>query len=112
LESIEKAKIKRREAMAVILDKFNEVNTLQVEYVLTLNFLLFSHLIKKCNTAENSAQRMELQKMVKDELEKWDNLSASSPSSHAFASRAASPNSPFSPSDLEVNVRKSAYRQQ
>ena len=26
LETIEKAKIKRREAMAVILDKFNEVN--------------------------------------------------------------------------------------
>ena len=50
--------------------------------------------------------------MVKEELDKWDDPMSTSPGSHNFASRAASPNSPFSPSDLEVNVRKSAYRQQ
>ena len=67
----------------------------------------------KCNNVENTAQRLELQKMVKEELDKWDDPMGASPTHHSFASRAASPNSPFSPSDLELNVgKKSAWKQQ
>ena len=51
--------------------------------------------------------------MVKEELDKWDDPMGASPTHHSFASRAASPNSPFSPSDLELNVgKKSAWKQQ
>jgi polycystin 2 len=94
LENVEKAKIKRREAMAKILEKLNDVNSIA-----------------------DDEKRATLQKMVKEELDSWESKHGSgSPSnmdrvpSASYSSRAASP--PNSSLD-NVNIRKkSAWRQQ
>ena len=86
LELIESAKFKRRESMARLLSKLNEVNSMQ-----------------------DDQQRIALQKMIKDELEKWDEPLSITPQ-NGMASRAASPPSSNS-SNLDVRG-KNAWRQQ
>lgn len=89
LESIERAKLKRREAMAKILDKLNDANSIQ-----------------------DAGKRAQIQKMVKDELEKWDLPLSSTPSVAGYTSRAASPPS-FNSSTTNLNLeKKSAWLQQ
>ncbi|CAF0813690.1 unnamed protein product [Brachionus calyciflorus] len=86
LEFIEQAKLKRREAMARILDKLNDANNIQDE-----------------------AKRAQIQKMIQQELEKWDEPLSVTPSG-GLASRAVSPPS-YSPNNFEIR-HKSPYRQQ
>jgi len=86
LELIESAKFKRRESMARLLSKLNEVNSMQ-----------------------DDQQRIALQKMIKDELEKWDEPLSITPQ-NGMASRAASPPS-YNSSNLDVRG-KNAWRQQ
>ncbi len=71
LEAIERAKLKRRENMTKILDKLNEASS-----------------------SQNEMKRAQLQKMVKEELENWDEpLDASRMDD--YQSRAASARSDF-----------------
>jgi len=63
LEQVERAKIKRRENMAMILEKLNEAN----------------------NT-HNELKRAQLHKMVKEELENWDEPLDAAPQSRAPSS--------------------------
>jgi polycystin 2 len=65
LEQVEKAKLKRRENMAMILEKLNEANS-----------------------THNELKRAQLHKMVKEELENWDEPLESSTTN--LNSRAAS----------------------
>jgi hypothetical protein len=81
--------------MARLLTKLNEVNTMQ-----------------------DDSQRIALQRMIKDELEKWDepivigqpNGNVTMSALSEYASRAASPPS-YGSSNVDVRA-KSAWRQQ
>jgi len=69
LEQVERAKIKRRENMALILEKLNEAN----------------------NT-HNELKRAQLHKMVKEELENWDEpLDSAQTASHSRPSSSLPP---------------------
>lgn len=86
LELIEAAKYRRRESMAKLLTKLNDANTMTDEQ-----------------------KRVSLQKMIKDELEKWDEPLSVTPQ-NGYDSRAASPPS-YNSSNLDVRA-KNAWRQQ
>lgn len=59
---------------------------------------------------QDEYKRMQIQKMVKDELEKWDEPLSAMGNSGGYASRAASPPG-YTPSKLDVG-KKNAWRQQ
>jgi polycystin 2 len=86
LESIERTKLKRRENMAKILDKLNDANQ-----------------------TNDEIKRAQLQKMVKDELDKWDEPINPSPVSD-FSDRAASPS--YFNSSTNLQRGKNAFLQQ
>lgn len=87
LETIERAKLKRRENMSEILDKLNEAQT-----------------------SNSEMKRSELTKMVKKELENWDEPLSHSQMSN-FESRAASGRNNFSPTDVGLGKKQPWYNQ-
>lgn len=87
LETIERQKLKRRENMSSILDKLNEAHS-----------------------SNSEMKRSQLHKLVKQELESWDEpLSVSRMDD--MESRAASPRDMFSPTDVGLGKKQPWFNQ-